>query len=135
MLKGFRDFVNEDKVEYDFDSFVEVFKKGGYDLNKIVSDLKEDYNVTLKPCTIIGRYNESELGLEMCVEETSFQKIYNSHDAKKILSDIFNGLANLPKQSYFESREYKQKKLLDDAKARASGFKDQSDLTRAYYEK
>lgn len=135
MLKGLNDFINEDKVPYDFGEFVEMFKKAGYDLNKIVKELKDEYRVTLKPCKITGRYNESETALEMCVNNTPFHKVTNSHNVKQILSDIVEGLAHVPVQSYLNSQEYRKQQLLNDAKARASGFKDQADLTKAYYEK
>jgi hypothetical protein len=130
-MKGLKEYLQ--KKESDFPYASKILNKAGYSIEKICKDL-EEYNTTLVEKIEYSIRNEEMPVLIMLKHGQEYHRFYFD-TAEDILSRIVKGLTKIPSTSYYESDEYKLQKELNDAKARASGFKNSGDMTKAYYEK
>ena len=138
-MKGFNDFVKKTNTPKNlFPILSQIFDNSEYSLELVLQDLKESYKTVLKEETVAGGYNEI---CDAIVMYDLNQKKYNwfviskSNKFSEILSLIQKGLKKSPVQDYLQSSEYREEQDLSNARARAAGFKDSGDVTKAYYEK
>ncbi len=134
-MKGLSDYIKEVVGSVDnLPEITAVLQPAGYSVEKICTELRENYNTTLKEATEFERNEEYDI-LIMLVNGKEYHRFYIYKDANQIMSKIVEGLKKIPVSSYFHSEQHKAHKSLRDASARASEFKDAGDMARAYYEK
>lgn len=133
-MKGLNDYIKEqDKSNCDFKQSRKLLSAAGYSIDLIQEDLKE-YSTIITEELSWSVKNEPYYEIIMSAFGKEYHRFY-FNSAEDILKNITQGLRNIHTVSYFDSPEYKFHKEMQDAKARASGFKDFGDMTRAYYEK
>lgn len=134
-MKGLKDFMSEKPV-HNFPILNPTLEKVGYSIKKVLEELEKEYKVILVETTKQGQYNSIENIISMrTLEGKEFYWFCISSNGIDNLNNIIRGLQDVPVQSYYDSKAYRTEKTLRDARAKASGFKDSSDMTRAYYDK
>ena len=133
-MKGLEDYIKElNSPPISLQKTTELLFKAGYSVDKVLQDLKQ-YNTELTEDTEASSKNEICSVLIMSKYGEGYHKFY-FNNANDILQGIVKGLQKIPDTSYFDSPAHKLKRKIDDAKARASGFKDSADLANAYWNK
>lgn len=133
-MKGLNDYIKElNSPSISLQKTTELLSKAGYSIDKVLQDLKQ-YNTELTEVPEVSPKNEVYTVLIMSKYGQEYHRFY-FNNANEILQGIVKGLQKIPNTSYFDSPAHKLKREMDDAKARASGFKDSADLANAYYNK
>ena len=135
-MKGLNDYIKEVAGSADnLPKITKILQPAGWSVEMICKELKSGYNTTHKEAIEVSNRNESFDVLIMQKYGVEYHRFYISRDANEIMNNLLEGLKKIPLGSYFDSPEYKQERELQDAKARASGFKNSADLTKAYWNK